>query len=810
MWRCFGYQTYPAPNPSVVMIKVKLPSHLIYIGNEGKMCDMEIYFRRPYCLSHLKYTEFYELYDYSHIIPSRFQHLHDEICGDVNIISNSIYNMSNECIDILKSSKLKTLYIYKKMNPTNTIVRMGMVYIYMGEIYYLRLLLLNMAAMSYNELLTVNGVTFTYFQQSAVARGLISNEQLGLQCFKEATIFSTPSELRFLFVLLTLNGYPTICIYENEDLKFSLYADYYNDAQSNTFQNRNLSNNKLLKDLQQKFEDTDRTLDEYGLPLPLESTTELQRELLKYDPIAEQLNYNSLMETIPNTDEQNIFLDEVKIAIDNNETKLFFLNGEAGSGKTTTAKKIISYARSKSKIVLGCAATALAAQTYKDFDTFHGLFKYPVVEDSEEVEKLDCLTLNLENFPQRKELINAASVIIWDEAPSNEYHCFKTVFEYFKQFKGKVVILLGDWRQTAPVVVNGKMADICKASILNSDIWKLFSVHKLSINMRIYGLLNNNQYNEEYIEQQKQYAKMLLLIGEGSYDNISIIKIDDKELYDENNELILTKKKIFKIEDLNEFKKKEGFMAIKIPLLSYINNMENAIDFVYPLQFRCIDNLCDSAILCATNKSVNKWNEKIQSYNPEKEHVFLSEDSFECVDDPNEVLANMITTEVLNEYNVNNVPQHKLIFKVNDICFIMRNLFKKDGLTNNTRVRIVQIHKYIIRVCTLNTKNPKFFNIPRIRFNVNLPYGNGYTMCRRQFPLRLAYSMTYNKSQGQELNRCLVDITSPPFTHGHLYVALSRIRNCHNIMIYYDEETLLDKNDKIPIFFNFVYKSLRI
>ena len=215
MWRCFGYQTYPAPNPSVVMIKVKLQSHLIYIGNEGKMCDMEIYFRRPYCLSHLKYTEFFELYDYSHIIPSRFQHLHEEICGDVNIISNSIYNMSNECIDILKSSKLKTLYIYKKMNPTNTIVRMGMVYIYMGEIYYLRLLLLNMPAMSYNELLTVNGVTFTYFQQSAVARGLISNEQLGLQCFKEATIFSTPSELRFLFVLLTLNGYPTICIYEN-------------------------------------------------------------------------------------------------------------------------------------------------------------------------------------------------------------------------------------------------------------------------------------------------------------------------------------------------------------------------------------------------------------------------------------------------------------------------------------------------------------------------------------------------------------------------------------------------------------------
>ena len=810
MWRCFGYQTYPAPNPSVLLIKVKLPSHLLYIANEGKMCDLEIYFRRPYCLHHLQYTEFYQLYDYGYNIPSRFQTLYDEICGDVNILSNSIFNISNDCIDILKSSKVKSLYIFKKMNPYNTIVRMGMVYVYMGEIYYLRLLLLNIPAISYEELLTYGGTKFSYFQQSALARGLISNEMLGLECFKEATIFSTPSELRYLFVLLTLEGYPTICIYENEELKFSLYADYYNDVQSNTFQNRSLCNNKLLQELQHKFEETNRTLDEYGLPVPLESTTELQRELLKYDPFAENNNYNHLCETIPNTMEQDLFMNEVKNAIDNDETRLFFLNGEAGSGKTTTAKKIISYARSKSKIVLGCAATALAAQTYKDFDTFHGLFKYPVVEDNEDIEKIDCLTLNLENFPQRKELINAASVIIWDEAPSNEYHCFKTVYEYFKQFKGKVVILIGDWRQTPPVVVNGKMADICKASILNSDLWNLFSVHKLSINMRIYGLLNNNQFSNNYIAEQQNYAKMLLLIGEGSYDNNLVFKVDDTHLYDENNEFLLSKNKILNSDDLNEFKTNEGLIAVKIPMLSYINDIEKAIDFVYPLQFSCIENLCDSAILCATNKSVNKWNEKIQSYNPEKAYEIKSEDSFDCVDDPHNILTNMITTEVLNEYNVNNVPTHKLILKVNDICFIMRNLFKKDGLTNNTRVRIVQIHKYIIRVCTLNTKNPRFFNIPRIRFNVNLPYGKSFTMCRRQFPLRLAYSMTYNKSQGQELNRCLVDITSPPFTHGHLYVALSRIRNCKNIKIYYGEETILDKTDMKPIIFNFVYKSLCI
>ena len=83
-------------------------------------------------------------------------------------------------------------------------------------------------------------------------------------------------------------------------------------------------------------------------------------------------------------------------------------------------------------------------------------------------------------------------------------------------------------------------------------------------------------------------------------------------------------------------------------------------------------------------------------------------------------------------------------------------------------------------------------------------------MCRLQFPLRLAYAMTYNKSQGQELNRCIVDITSHPFCHDHLYVALSRIRNCENIKLFYNDDSLIDDDDNIPIIRNYVYKELSI
>jgi hypothetical protein len=54
---------------------------------------------------------------------------------------------------------------------------------------------------------------------------------------------------------------------------------------------------------------------------------------------------------------------------------------------------------------------------------------------------------------------------------------------------------------------------------------------------------------------------------------------------------------------------------------------------------------------------------------------------------------------------------------------------------------------------------------------------------RKQFPIRLAFALTINKSQGQSLNNVGIYIDSPLFSHGHLYVALSRITNKKNLKI---------------------------
>ena len=43
-----------------------------------------------------------------------------------------------------------------------------------------------------------------------------------------------------------------------------------------------------------------------------------------------------------------------------------------------------------------------------------------------------------------------------------------------------------------------------------------------------------------------------------------------------------------------------------------------------------------------------------------------------------------------------------------------------------------------------------------------------------QFPLRLAYSMEINKAQGQTFSKVGIYMERPCFSHGQLYVAMSR------------------------------------
>jgi hypothetical protein len=112
---------------------------------------------------------------------------------------------------------------------------------------------------------------------------------------------------------------------------------------------------------------------------------------------------------------------------------------------------------------------------------------------------------------------------------------------------------------------------------------------------------------------------------------------------------------------------------------------------------------------------------------------------------------------------------------------LIRNLNPSQGLCNGTRLICHELHNKVLEaeIITGSHIGSRVF-IPRITLTSSdntLPF----ILKRRQFPIRVAFSMTINKSQGQTLNRVGLYLPQPVFPHGQLYVAMSRITSHQSI-----------------------------
>ena len=112
---------------------------------------------------------------------------------------------------------------------------------------------------------------------------------------------------------------------------------------------------------------------------------------------------------------------------------------------------------------------------------------------------------------------------------------------------------------------------------------------------------------------------------------------------------------------------------------------------------------------------------------------------------------------------------------------LLRNLNPREGLCNGTKLIYVRCLESRLLECKIAGTN-KTVLIPRIMF---IPKAGEYTFEweRRQFPVKPAFAMTINKSQGQTLKMAGLWLRSPVFTHGQLYVACSRVGKPDNLKI---------------------------
>ncbi|TMX04745.1 hypothetical protein EJD97_004974, partial [Solanum chilense] len=132
-------------------------------------------------------------------------------------------------------------------------------------------------------------------------------------------------------------------------------------------------------------------------------------------------------------------------------------------------------------------------------------------------------------------------------------------------------------------------------------------------------------------------------------------------------------------------------------------------------------------------------------------------------------------TEFLNNLGFPGIPNHEIHLKVGTPVMLLRNLNQTEGLCNGTRLIVTHLGIWSVSANIISGKNRGTrVTIPRIIISPNDSKWP-FKLKRRQLPLSPCYAMTINKSRGQTLERVGLFLPKQVFTHGQVYVAVSRV-----------------------------------
>ena len=415
--------------------------------------------------------------------------------------------------------------------------------------------------------------------------------------------------------------------------------------------------------------------------------------------------------------------------------------------------------KSREQSVVPVAWAGMAATLIDGGQTCHSTFGLPIPLNETSRSRYK------ETSPQAIRLREAA-IIIWDEATQPPVQAYKLVDIFLQDvmrnalpFGGKVVVMAGDWRQTLPISHSrGDCVLNCLCSY--APYWSIIQKYTLTLNMRA---------NPDQVE----FKEMLLKMGEGT---LPIVEPPFRINLDERMVLPLT---------------------------------ENLVGWTFEQKLSADDIRREKrSILAPLNETVFRINDDIFNKLPGEEHVYLSADTAHEEDEA--ITDSTCPVEVLNKQTPTGMPLHRLRLKVGCLVMCVRNINPSQGLSNGSRLLVLELQANLIMCEILDgtfAGNKCFLS----RVDIDSDKSEGrpcIRFIRRQFPIRLAYAITIDKSQGQTFDRVGIYLERPVFSHGQLYVAFSRARGFPHIRVQVVPGEMQGSLDGITYTENVVYREL--